>query len=222
MDNKERTRELIGKGLLALLVGLSLMAVGILVDRQLRYVWSFWPSTDGVVVRGTVQETLETPYTKFGVLRRYTPRIQFQYVVSGRTYISESNSVYTAATFGDAKAKMARLYQPGTHHLLRYNPRDPEDIRFGSIQSAPLGLAFLLVFFGVVVLAVGLNWTVLGFSRRRERAAPKEQVPTTVLPFADRTRPEPTEATVVCPGCGRRVEAGEDNCPNCLRPLRAA
>ena len=56
-----------------------------------------------------------------------------------------------------------------------------------------------------------------------EQAPAKEQgVPATVLPFIDRSRPEPSAATVQCPSCGRPVKATEDTCPNCLKFLRAA
>ena len=59
MDNKESRREAVSKGVMGLLVGLSLMVAGIWAGRQLHIVWNIWPSTDGVVVRGAVQEVLE-------------------------------------------------------------------------------------------------------------------------------------------------------------------
>jgi hypothetical protein len=60
-----------------------------------RFVAEGWrailPSTDGVVVRGDVQETLEVPYAKGGMpFHRYTPRIEFRYTVGGRPYTIEA------------------------------------------------------------------------------------------------------------------------------------
>jgi hypothetical protein len=224
MDNKESTREVVSKGAMGLLVGLSLMVAGIWAGRQLHIVWNPWPSTDGVVVRGTVQETLEAPYAKGAMLvHRYTPKIEFRYTVSGRDYTTEAPSVYTADTYEKAAANLVRMYAPGTHHPIRYNPRDPRDIRFGIIQFGPLAFSFLLLIGGVVLSGVGLNSLVMGYSQRLGHAPAKEQgIPATVLPFTDRARQETSAARLLCPSCGRPVKLTEDTCPNCLKSLRAA
>jgi hypothetical protein len=224
MDNNEGRGELVSKGVMGLLVGLSLMLAGIGVGRQLHIVWNPWPSTDGVVARGTVQETLEVPYAKGGMpVHRYTPKIEFRYTVSGRDYTTEAPSVYTADTYEKAAANLAQMYAPGTHHPIRYNPRDPRDIRFGIIQFGPLAFSFLLLIGGAVLSAVGLKWLAIGYSQRVEHAPAKEQgVPATVLPFVDRARQEPSAATLLCPACGRPVKVTEETCPNCLKSLRAA
>ena len=168
MDNKEGRRELVGKGVMGLLVGLSLMLAGIWAGRQLHIVWNIWPSTDGVVVRGAVQEVLEVPYAKGGMpIHRYTPKIEFRYTVSGRDYTTEAPSVYTADTYEKAAANLARMYAPGTHHPIRYNPRDPRDIRFGIIEFGSLAFSFLLLISGVVLSAVGLNSLVMGYCATR-------------------------------------------------------
>jgi hypothetical protein len=224
MENNESKGELISKGVMGLLLGLSLMVAGIWVGRQLHIVWNIWPSTDGVVVRGTVQEVMQVPYTKGGVpFHSYTPRIEFCYTVGGRNYTTEAPSVYSANTFEQAAANLTRMYAPGTHHPIRYNPRNPRDIQFGIIEFGPLAFAFLLLTFGGVLLAIGLKSLLMGYAQGIEQAPAKEQgIPATVLPFAERSRPEPSAATVICPSCGRPVKAIEDNCPNCLKALRAA
>lgn len=224
MDNEKGRGELVSKGVMGLLVGLSLMVAGIWAGRQLHIVWNIWPSTDGMVVRGTVQEVLEVPYAKGGMpIHRYTPKIEFRYTVSGRDYTTEAPSVYTADTYEKAAANLARMYAPGTHHPIRYNPRDPRDIRFGIIQFGPLAFSFLLLIGGAVLSGVGLNSLAMGYSQRAELAPAKEQgIPATVLPFTDRARQEPSAATLLCPACGRPVKVTEDTCPNCLKSLRAA
>ena len=224
MDNIQGRGELISKGVIGLLVGLALMVAGIWAGRQLHIVWNIWPSTDGVVVHGAVQETLEVPYAKGGMpIHRYTPKIEFRYTVSGRDYLTEAPSVYTADTYEKAAANLLHMYAPGTHHPIRYNPRDPRDIRFGIIQFGPLAFSFLLLIGGVMLSAVGMKSLVMGYSQRAELAPEKEQpIPATVLPFAERARQAPSAATLRCPACGRLVSVTEATCPNCLKSLRAA
>ena len=224
MGNKESKAELASQGLMALVLGLSLMVAGIWVGAQLHIVWNVWPSTDGVVVRGTVQEVVDVPYTKGGgPYYSYVPRIEFRYTVSGRHYTTEAPSVYSANTYDQAEANLSRMYAPGTHHPIRYNPRNPRDIQFGIIEFGPLAFAFLLLTFGGVLSAICLKSLLMGYAQGIARApATAQEIPATVLPFADRSRPEPSAATLICPSCGRRVMANEDNCPNCLKALRAA
>jgi hypothetical protein len=139
MDNKEMKREMISKGVMALFVGLSLAFVGILACRQLHIVWSVWPSTDGEVVRGTVQEMMNVPYAKGGLpIHSYSPTVEFRYTVSGKVYTTEAPSIFVSDTYDKAAAKLVRLYATGTHHPIRYNPRDPGDIRFGTIEFGAL------------------------------------------------------------------------------------
>jgi hypothetical protein len=115
------------------------------------------------------------------------------------------------------------MYAPGTHHPIRYNPRNPRDIQFGIIELGPLAFAFLLLGFGGVLSAIGLKALLMGYAQGVEQAPVLDQRPSaTVRTFADRSRPQPSAATTICPGCGRRVMANEDNCPNCLKALRAA
>jgi len=224
MDIKDSKRDLVSKGVMGPLVGVSLILAGIWTGRQLHIVWNIWPSTDGVVVRGTVQEDLQVPFAKGGMPTHvYTPKIEFRYKAGGREYSTEAPSVYTAHTFAQATANLTRLYAPGTHHPIRYNPRDPREIRFGVIEFGPLAFSFLLLIFGVVVFAVGANSLVMGHAQHIEPSPAKELgISAKVLPFADRARPEPPAATLICPSCGRRVRADEDTCPNCLKALRAA
>jgi hypothetical protein len=197
---------------------------GIWAGRQLHTVWNIWPSTDGAVVRGAVQEILEVPSAKGGMpIHRYTPKIEFRYTVSGRDYITETPSVYTTDTYEKAAQNLARMYAPGTHHPIRYNPRDPREIQFGIIEFGPLAFSFLLLIGGIALSVVGLKVLVEGYSQRVEEAPAKERgIPATVLPFTDRARQEATAATILCPTCGRPVKATEETCPNCLRFLRAA
>jgi hypothetical protein len=221
MDKKTSRREMAGKGVMGLFVGLSLMAAGIVAGRQLHIVWSIWPSVDGEVVRGTVQEILQVPSTKGGMLAHaYAPMVEFRYVVGGTSFTATAPSVYTSDSYGKAVANLTGLYAPGTHHPIRYNPREPHDIRFGVIKFGPLMFSFLLLFGGVALSAGGLNSLVMAYPQHEEREAPK--IPVTVLPSSSGTPREPATTILLCPACGRRVEADETTCPNCRKSLRAA
>jgi hypothetical protein len=224
MENIESKRELISKGVMGLIVGLALIVAGVWAGRQLHIVWNIWPSTDGVVVRGDVQELLQVPYSRGGMpFHRYTPRIVFRYTANGTAYTTEAPSVYSADTVEKAAAKVVELYAQGTHHPIRYNPQDPHDIRFGTIEFGPLAFSFLLLVFGVVLSIVGLTSLVQGYLRGVQVAPAMEQATSaTVLPFPERARLETAAATLICPACGRRVNATEDTCPNCLKAMRAA
>jgi hypothetical protein len=224
MENKASKGEIVSKGAMGLLVGLSLMLAGIWVGRQLHIVWNIWPSTDGVVVGGAVQELLAVPSAKGGIpVHRYAPKIEFRYRVNGRDYTTEAPSVYTTDTYDRAAANIARMYAPGTHHPIRYNPRNPSDIRFGIIEFGPLAFSFLLLILGAVISAVGVNSLAMGYTGVVAPAPVKApRIPATVLPFADRAAQEARAEALRCPSCGRPVLATEDNCPNCLKFLRAA
>jgi hypothetical protein len=224
MENNDTKQDLVTKGVMGLLLGLSLMLAGIWVGRQLHIVWNIWPSTDGVVVRGTSQEVIDIPYTEGGgAYYSYVPRIEFSYTVGGKRYTTEAPSVYSANTFDQAAANLSRMYAPGTHHPIRYNPRNPRDIQFGIIEFGPLAFAFLLVTVGGVLSAIGLHSLALAYAQGAEQAPAGEQpIPGTLLPFPSRSRTEPLAATLICPSCGRRVAASEETCPNCLKSMRAA
>ena len=224
MDNKESSREKVSKGVMGLLVGLSLILAGIWAGRELHIVWNIWPSTDGVVVRGAVQDVLQVPYAKGGMpTHRYTPKVEFRYTVSGRDYTTEAPSDYSAETYAKAAANLVRMYAPGTHHPIRYNPLDPRDIEFGIIPFGPLAFSFLLLTGGVILSAVGLKSVVMAYAQRAALAPAREVgIPAKVLPFTDRAPVEPATATLRCPACGRPVKVTEDTCPNCLKSLRAA
>jgi F0F1-type ATP synthase membrane subunit c/vacuolar-type H+-ATPase subunit K len=224
MENNESREELISKGVMGLLLGLALMVAGIFVGRQLHIVWNIWPSTDAVVVRGTVQEVVDVPIAKGGgPYYNYVPQIEFSYTVGGRKYTTSAPSVYSTDSFDQAAANLKGLYARGTHHPIRYNPRNPGEIQFGVIEFGPLAFAFLLLVLGGVVLAIGIRALGKGIAQSPARVPTEQQrVGATVLPFAARTRPEASAATVNCPSCGRQVRVTEDSCPNCLKSLRAA
>lgn len=223
--NKDNSKtELMGIGVFGLLVGLSLILAGFWAARQLHIVWNSWPSTDGMVVRGTVQEIVEVPYTRGGMpFHTYTPRIEFRYTVGSKAYSTEAPAANTTTTFDQAAVVLSKLYATGTHHPIHYNPQNPQDIEFGTIKLGPLVLALFLLVLGGVLSAVGVKSLIAGTAHDTSQTPSREAgTSAKTLPFVARTKPEPLALTMICPSCGRRVMATEDNCPNCLKALRAA
>ena len=156
-------------------------------------------------------------------IHRFTPKIEFRYRANGKDFTTEAASVYTADTYQQAAANLARLYAPGTHHPIRYNPGDPNEIQFGVISFGPLAFSFLLLVAGVVLSTVGLRLLAEAYFPRAEPApAVPQGVAAPVLPFTHPARGEAMADTLRCPACGRPVKPTEETCPNCLRFLRAA
>jgi hypothetical protein len=224
MDNKDSRREKVSKGVMGLVVGLSLMVAGIGAARQLHIVWNIWPSTDGETVGGTVQEILQVPYSRGGMpIYRYSPKVEFRFTVGGRAYTATAPSVYTADTYEKAAANLSRLYGRGTHHPIRYNPANPEEIQFGVIPFGALAYAWLMLIGGVALTVAGLGWLRTPYPERAAIApAQATRIPDNVLPLPDRARRESLESKILCPNCHRPVRVTEDSCPNCLKSLRAA
>ena len=225
MSENETLRETASKGAMGVFVGLAILAAGIWAGRQLHIVWNIWPSTDGVVVSGSVEELLAAPSAKGEpMIHQYKPQVKFRYTVNNQPYTTEVASEYTSDTYQKAAANLLSLYAAGSHHPIRYNPRDPRDIRFGVIELGPLAFAFFLIIAGAVLMVGGANSLVTVYSQRLRRvpAAVEREVPATVLPFESAARVEPAAVVLRCPACGRQVEPGEDTCPNCLSSLRAA
>ena len=224
MDINESRQERVGRSILVLLAGLALTAAGLWAGRQLHIVWNIWPCTDGVVVRAAVEEIVVTPYAKGGLpVHHFIPKVEFRYTVDGKFYSTEAPSVYTADTYQAAAASVARLYAPGTHHPLRYNPRHPGEIEFGTIAFSSLAFAFLLLVAGVELAVAGSRMLIVEFAPRAQMAPAKEgAIPAAVLPFAQRAPAGPSTATLHCPACGALVPVTEDICPQCFKSLRAA
>jgi len=219
MGKLETKSEKLSKGVMLLVVGLSLAMMGILATRELHTVWNVWPTADGVVVRSTVEEMLDVPYTKGAMpIETYSPRIELRYRANNHVYTAEAPPPFTAETPEKAAAMLAQSYAKGSHHPIRYNPGMPSEIRFGAIDFGPLAFSFLLLVGGVIFATAGLRRLVAVAWPQPEIGAAEKIA--TVAAGGDVLRT--TAATVYCASCGQPVKANEDSCPNCLKTLRAA
>lgn len=113
------------------------------------------------------------------------------YTVDGKDYTTPSSSSYSSSSYTEMKRKVD-TYAPGSRHPIRYNPADPNNMRFDVGYN--FGFFFLPVLFG----GMGIVFSALGVG----------------LLFASRSVRE-----LRCPACGRPVEKGQNFCPNCAAPL---
>ncbi len=82
----------------------------------------------------------------------YQAEIEFRYTVDGKEYTTPSSSPYRSSSYAEIKQK-AKTYARGTTHPIRYNPADPNDIRFDA--GCNFGFFFLPVMFGGMAIIFG-------------------------------------------------------------------
>lgn len=107
-----------------------------------------WPATEAQVVSHHEQQYLE-----------------FRYLVAGKEFVSPP-----AEELSPREADRARaVYPVGSRHEIRYNPRDPNEIRF-SVNATNFSLARECVLPGVGVLLAGIGGGILYYSWKRKRS----------------------------------------------------
>jgi hypothetical protein len=226
MDNKRDARGISGKGVFGLLSGLALLLVGGWIGWNFHTVWHTWPTVDAEVVGGDVKVVTIHPAVRGGITtRQFRPTIEFRYTLHEKEYVTKAWLGSSADSYQEARKTLDR-YPAGSHQVIRYSPKDPTDLRFGTP-------GFTIPAFSVVLMAVGLVLCAMEVralatsAKASVSSAPgwwqKARVSGRSLGF--RTHPTPRSdviGTIRCPSCGRQVEADRDTCSNCLKSLRAA
>lgn len=123
-----------------------------------------WPSTDAVVVRSQVVSLTTASGEKL-----YDSVLTLSYEIGGRPYLREVGSIHQSTSY-ERKRKQAERFPAGSRIPIRYNPRDPDDIRIQAgfnrhFFAVPIFIAGASSIFGVLALVV---WLV---SRRGEAQA---------------------------------------------------
>ncbi len=226
MGSKKDARKISGNGVFAFIFGLVLLVVGCWIAREFYTIWHTWPTADATVIGGEVEESVHYPTARGGIgTPQFKPRIEFRYTLNQQPYITRA-WLNAEDTREKAQKRLLAAYPPGSHHVIRYNPDDPTDIRFGTPDVSMLVFSVVLLASGLVLSAIGAG--ALASSRRAGiSGAPGWDQGTKASGQVSgfRTPPVPGSnvvATICCPSCGRQVEANLDTCPNCLKSLRAA
>jgi hypothetical protein len=146
-----------------------------------------WPSVEAEVVNSQV---IRSHDAESGTT--YRAAIDFRYVVEGKEYTAPASSSYSSSSYSQMKQKVDD-YAIGTRHPIRYNPADPNDMRFD------VGYNFNFFFLPGLLGLMGLVFGGLGVG----------------ILLASRTQQERR-----CPSwCGQIAGKGQNFCPNCAVPL---
>lgn len=174
---------------LPLLVGIGLLTgAGFTVNRQYT-ILKKWPTVDAEVARSELTSRQTTFANDASPTTVYQAHIEFRYAIGGKPYSTATGSHYSTSDFAEMKQKVD-TYAPGTHHVIRYNPSNPNEIRYDA------GFTFGFFLAPLILGGVGLMSTVAGAG----------------LFFAGWTI---GKAKVRCPSCGEMVRRTEQSCPNC-------
>ncbi len=228
MNNRNDALEKPGAGVFGVLLGLLLLVLGAWMGWEFHAVWYGWPSLNAEAVGGEVVESYQFPTARGGLPRRqFRLGVELRYALHENEYLTKVWVDSQADTYEKARASLQSAYAPGSRYLIRYNPKDPTDVRFGSPDFSMLVFSVLLVAAGLVVCVMGASGFAMAYAGRgvssalrwRKRAKASGQVSgigTQASPGAG------AAPTLHCPSCGRQVKPNEDTCPNCLKSLRAA
>lgn len=179
-SNGDKVLKLVG-GIFTV-VGVVLLSVGGWTGNRQYTILKTWPTVEAEVTKSYVTTGQDSEGTTM-----YGTQIEFRYTVNGREFITPASSSYRSSSYPEMKRKADR-YEPGTRHPIRYNPSNPDDIRFDVSYS--LGFFFLpLLLGGMGIIFAGLGVTFLYVSRRKP--------------------------VFRCPACGAQMEKGQDFCPSC-------
>lgn len=144
---------------LCLLVGPVLIVLGIFVRNKLLATQS-WPKTMGTVV----ESTIESDWVKIGSGYDYitSPRVNFEYCVNGKKYISSNLAIIECNTASESLAlQKARQHPVGQEVTVYYNPRKPEYgvLAVGDSTGGKLPLG--IIFVGLLLLVIGLTFFLI-------------------------------------------------------------
>ena len=173
-------------------VGLSLLAGGLWSGNRQYTILKSWPTVDAEVTKSEVGHHVSHDSDTNRDTDMYQTRVEFRYTLNGKEYLTTSDAGYSTSSYPEMK-RLADKFAPGTRHAIKYNPADPNDIRFNAEYS--FGFFLLPVIFG----GLGLVFSLVGI---------------VLLVVASRVS-KPRQ----CPSCGGPVEAGQHFCPNCAAAL---
>ncbi len=152
------------------LIGLGLIGAAVAWVHNRYTIRTNWPAVDAEVTASEV-----VSYRQSKGERDYKLEIEFRYSINGKQFVTpastEIGTTYSLLIFqvSEPDRGKARAYRRGTHHSIRYNPQDPNDVRFDLAYD----FNFLVP---IAVLAVlGLGFTAIGVGGMRLRVKHSEQ-----------------------------------------------
>jgi hypothetical protein len=227
MKAQDNLRDRSGENLFKLMLGVALLLTGAWVGWHSHTLWDSWPSTDAQVVRASVEESQRYATARGdGVVREFQPIAELTYVAAGKPYVSRVPAGPATQDSARVQAALKTALAPGSHHALRYNPKDPSEARWEVLDVSTVASALFLMLAGSLLAGMGIDGLAKSLVLT---ASPPEAVEERGGEARPAASPEPYlsaipgEVTLLrCPSCGARLEPGDDSCPNCLKSLRAA
>ena len=140
-------------------VGVGLILIGGWIGYSTRTMLKTWPAVDAQVISSRVHRYVQSSTSnKKGDATYFEVIVEFRYSAAGQEYLTPSSKDCSSSNEANGALTM---YAPGSRHEIRYNPTDPNDIRF-NLDSDPwlpfyivTGLGtFFALFGGAFVLIV--------------------------------------------------------------------
>jgi len=175
------------------LVGLVLLGVAGWAGNRQYTILKSWPTVEAVVTKSQVTHSQSHDIDRSTDTTMYEAAIEFRYTLNGKEYATPATSGYSSSSYTEMK-RQADAYPPGTRHRVRYNPADPNDIRYNAGYT--FGFFFLPVLLGGMGIVFGGLGVLFLYLSRSERV-------------------------LLCPSCSQPVERNQRFCPNCVAPLSA-
>ncbi len=176
-----------------LLIALGLFAGASYTANRQYNIIEKWPTVDAEVARSELTHHQHQFSHDASSTTVYEALIDFRYTVDGKQYTSPTGRAYSTSDYAGMKGKVD-AYAPGTHHPIRYNPSNPNEIR----SDAGFTFGFFLAPF---ILAVAALMTAGGAA-----------VLFIMGTFVGR-------GMVACSSCGTMMRATRTICPRCGAPL---
>jgi len=110
-----------------------------------------WPAADARVIHSQVVPL----HTDSGQML-YDTLLVLSYQADGRPFVSSVGSLHQSTSY-ERKKKQADRFPPGSHTEVRYNPRDPRDIRIQAgynvhFFAVPIFISGVAAIFGLLAL----------------------------------------------------------------------
>lgn len=173
-------------------VGLVLLGIGGWVGHRQFTILKSWPTVEAEVTKSRVTDYLSHDSDHNRDTTMYQVEVEFQYAIDGKQFLTPSTPGYSNSDYPSMK-RIADSFGPGTRHIIRYNPADPNDIRMNA------GYNFGFFFLPILMGGMGIVFTGIGVA----------------LVVVSRS-----VQAMQCTACGQSLNPGQRFCPNCAAPVQ--
>jgi hypothetical protein len=139
-------KKLIGK--ISVLIGIIMLLVAVWAGNRQYTILEHWPKVEAEVASSRVAQGPDSEGTMM-----YKAAIEFRYVVNGKEFTTPAASNISTSSYASVKREVDK-YTVGSHHLIWYDPGDPNDVRFDA--------GYNISFFFVPVLLGGMGIVFAG------------------------------------------------------------